>query len=90
MTNVSKKYNCASRIEQYHAIQKGGPALYILARHSSHKASTTLSPKDKALRAEHNVPVCVIGSNILAVLLNRGDSVLLLDKVLRNLLQRNG
>jgi hypothetical protein len=93
MTNVSKKYNRASRIKQYHAIQKqcslksqvptGGSALYILARHSSHKAGTTLSPEGKALRVEQNVLVCVIGSNILAVLLNRGDSVLLLDKVLR-------
>jgi hypothetical protein len=92
MTNVGKKYSCASRIRQYHSIQKqcspklqvptGGSALYILARHSSHKAGTILSPEGKALRVEQNVLVCVISRNILAVLLNRGDSVLLLDEAL--------
>jgi hypothetical protein len=83
-----------SRIRQYHSIQKqcspklqvptGGSALYILARHSSHKAGTILSPEGKALRVEQNVLklVCVISRNILAVLLNRGDSVLLLDEAL--------
>jgi hypothetical protein len=54
----------------------------MLGRYSSHKAGTTLSPKGKAFRVEQNVLVCVIGSNILALLLNQGDSVLLFDKVL--------
>jgi hypothetical protein len=42
----------------------------------------TLSHGGKALRVEQNVLVCVIGCNILAVLLNRRHFVLLSNKAL--------
>jgi hypothetical protein len=42
----------------------------------------TLSHGGKALRVEQNVLVCVIGRNILAVLLNQSHFVLLSNKAL--------
>jgi hypothetical protein len=87
MTNVSEKYSCASRIGYYHTIQKqcspksqvptGGSTLHTIARHSSHKAGTTSSHEGKALEVAQDVLACVIGRNILAVLLNRRYHVLL-------------
>jgi hypothetical protein len=56
--------------------------LYIFARHSSHKAGTTLSPEGKAFRVEQHVLVCVNGRDILAVLLNQRHFVLLSDEAL--------
>jgi hypothetical protein len=87
MTDVSEKYSCASRIRRYHTIQKrcspksqvptGGSTLHTIARHSSHKAGTTSWHEGKALEVTQDVLACVIGCNILAVLLNRRYRVLL-------------
>jgi hypothetical protein len=85
MTNVSKKYSCASCIRQYSSksqVPTGGSTLYILARHSSNKASTTSSHEGKALRVEQDVPVYIIGRKIFTMLLNQRHYVLLSDKEL--------
>ena len=56
--------------------------MYILVRHNSHKASTTSSHKDKALRVKPDVLVYVVSRESLAVLLNQRHFVLLSDKAL--------
>jgi hypothetical protein len=53
--------------------------VYILARHSSHKASTTSLPKGKAFRVKQNVLVYVNSRKILTVLLNQRHFALLSD-----------
>jgi hypothetical protein len=87
MTGVSEKYSCASCIGRYHAIQKrcspksqvptGGSTLHTIARHSSYKAGTTSLYKGKALKVEQYVLACIVGRNILAVLLNQRYCVML-------------
>ena len=62
--------------------QQGGRRCILLRATSSHKASTTLLHKGKALRVEQDILVCVIGRSILAVLLNRRHFILLSDKAL--------
>ena len=49
---------------------------------SSHKAGTTSSHEGKALEIKQNVLVCIIGCNILAVLLNQRHFVLFSNKAI--------
>jgi hypothetical protein len=57
--------------------RQGGRLCNFLRATSSHKAGTTSSHEGKALGVEQDVLVCVIGRNILAVLLNQSHFVLL-------------
>ena len=62
--------------------REGGRRCIPLRATSSYKAGTTSSHEGKALGVEQDVLVCVIGRNILAVLLNRRHFVLLSDEAL--------
>jgi hypothetical protein len=63
-------------------VPTGGSTLHTLRRHSSHKASTTLSHECKALRFKQDVLVYVIGRKILTLLQCRKHFVLLSDEAL--------